>query len=522
MDPADIPRWIRIIPGLVGLVLLLKTAGFSLAVYEYKDPFISIYLFIFIFILLLIKNRKLLVKRTFSDSLEVCRSYAVKAREPETASNIVEVIKERAKRGYSGYILLSLFDKNNDGSTRLLLCGRKELLDREVEIFETIIAALVKGARLEFRGEMDARPILDLFVADNSSDSGLYIHYLTDIRESSRRDGEKRIYLGETIETPLPEPVYLTMEDLEGHIGIYGSTGSGKSTTLRIITDQAAKFGWKSIVVDWTGEHSLGSRHRVARADRGDFPVPLVKMTFTREGRRMLVDILASSLGLSDPQAYLLGRILDSPVSSALELLSRIDSWPEESGWDREVKRGLRRRLAILTDIENALQGDLILEDNYIVVDVSSIKSPRARRVYALSLLSYLYLYIREKRIDVLVAVDEAHNLFNGDSSLFEELLSEARKFGLHVIYATQAPSMVPDRVFLNTNTKIVHALRSQRDKQTIQAAMGLGDDKVHLLDKLVRGEALVQAPSIPEPVLVKVKPFNPFRDVVYEGRIHL
>ena len=502
---------------------MLKAAGFSLVtVYVYNDLTIITYLSISILILLLIKNRKLFVRRTFPDSLEVCRSYTVKAREPEVADNIIEVIKERAKRGYSSYILLSLFDKNNDGSTRLLLCGRKELLDREVDIFETIIAALAKGARLELREEIDARPILDLFVSDNPSDSSLYMHYLTNIKESSRGDGEKGVYLGETMETPLPEPVYLAREDVEGHIGIYGSTGSGKSTTLRLITGQAAKFGWKSIIVDWTGEHSVGGGYRIARADRGDFPVPLVRMTFTREGRRMLVDILTSSLGLSDPQAYLLGRVLDSPVSSVLELLARIDSWPEESGWDREVKRGLRRRLAILADIENALQGDLVLEDDYIVVDVSSIKSPRARRVYALSLLSYLYLYIREKRIDVLVAVDEAHNLFDGDSSLFEELLSEARKFGLHIIYATQAPSMVPDRVFLNTNTKIVHALRSQRDKQTIQAAMGLNDDKVHLLDKLVRGEALVQAPSIPEPVLVKVKPFNPSRNIVYESRIYL
>jgi DNA helicase HerA-like ATPase len=114
----------------------------------------------------------------------------------------------------------------------------------------------------------------------------------------------------------------------------------------------------------------------------------------------------------------------------------------------------------------------------------------------------------------VLIAIDEAHNIFNGEEAAFiEQLFSESRKYGVILAIATQSPSSIPNGVLLNTNTKIVHALRSARDKSIIAETMSLPRDYVEILDKLGPGEAIVQSPSNPQPLLIQVQLVNELGD---------
>ncbi|MEM4799866.1 MAG: hypothetical protein QXO61_00895, partial [Acidilobaceae archaeon] len=87
-----------------------------------------------------------------------------------------------------------------------------------------------------------------------------------------------------------------------------------------------------------------------------------------------------------------------------------------------------------------------------------------------------------------------------------EQLFAEARKYGLSLAVASQSPSSIPNGVLLNANTKIVHALKSARDKAVIADSMSLSQDYLEVLDKLEPGVALVQSPSCSRVVLVRVK----------------
>ncbi len=93
--------------------------------------------------------------------------------------------------------------------------------------------------------------------------------------------------------------------------------------------------------------------------------------------------------------------------------------------------------------------------------------------------------------------------------------MAESRKYRLHIAIATQSPSSIPNGVLLNSNTKVVHALRSPRDKEVISQTMNLHYGLLEELDKLRTGEALVQSPSTPRPALVRVELRPPRHDGV-------
>ncbi|MEB3846340.1 MAG: DUF87 domain-containing protein [Desulfurococcales archaeon] len=433
-----------------------------------------------------------------------CLIYKLKVEKPEVSEKLNSLILERSRRSKASYTVLLTY-KSGDTGALLLICGGRTEVALESEIFESIVASTLSHIRAEKTGTSTPEVYQLVDRLSSMADGGSRLR--PPATQASRTTSQTGIVrLGSRIDTPIPIPVYLNSEDVEGHIGIFGSTGSGKSTTLRKISLGLSRNGFKVIVLDWTGEHAnYFSRLRWAILEPRSIGLPVDILLESPLSRQMLVDILSGALGLSEPQSFLLARVIEESVpDNIVDIINNLASWPEQSNWDREVKRALYRKIELLKYFNSKYS---IPRGGSYVIDLSSIPSVRLRKAYALIFITSMYYKARSEKSSqrTIIAIDEAHNLFLGESSIMEEILSESRKYGLHVIYATQSPSIIQARIFLNTNTKIVHALRSQKDKQVIQQAMSLEDRKLALLDKLARGEALVQSPSIPEPILVKI-----------------
>jgi DNA helicase HerA-like ATPase len=323
------------------------------------------------------------------------------------------------------------------------------------------------------------------------------------------------IPIGYDLSRALPERVHLTHADIEGHVGVFGSTGTGKSTTLSTIAKRAPQ-AWRVLVLDWTGEHAplLREAGFTALDPRGgDLGIDIISC-FDRGERQLVLEILTRALDLTEPQAYLLGRTLEEATSLPLAL-ERLSGMPEESKWDREVKRALQRKLHTLLASAPAAFRECKPESlllGRVVVDLSRIPETYSRKALANLILSILFVASRRPDFKrTIVIVDEAHNLIRENSrDIFNMVLAESRKHGLHLVYATQSPSLVGQLALLNTNTRIVHALKSQRDKRLIIDAMGLDEEWMQKLDKLPRGRALLQSPSHPQPKLVSIEPGDP------------
>ena len=485
-------------PGVIGILIIIK----NLNLIHININFLFIVLFLIISGLLIknIKN-KLHIKKE-ANIKEYCVGYKMKILDYENSDKLNSLLVERSKRTTASYIVISLYS-GGGVSPLLLICGEDRDVEKEKEIIETIVGSTMKEVRLE-----PDRSITEYIKINKLK---ILRGYNTPLRLPTYIENnyiKNCIYkIGWRLDTPLPEPVYLCEEDIEGHIGIYGSTGSGKSTTLRKISDELMESGWKIIIIDWTGEHTASFKNKGLHViDPRWTLIPI--NTFLRDvtGRQTLAEILADALGLSEPQTFMLSKIIEKiKLNNLKDIVSAVEIWPEESNWDREVKRGLYRKIILL---KNLNYKNIYTPDRSAIVDISRLNSPRLKRLYAMLLITYLN-YIKRKDFTgkILLVIDEAHNLFFGESKVLEDILSESRKYGLHVIYATQAPSLIPERIFLNTNTKIVHALRSQKEKIVIQNTMSLNERFVEILDKLSKGEAILQSPSIPKPILVKINP---------------
>ncbi|MCX8195473.1 MAG: ATP-binding protein [Acidilobaceae archaeon] len=439
----------------------------------------------------------------------------VRGGKEEVGRELAKVVVDRAHKSNVRFALVSVMEGELRRSLLILSSRDKKVLHIEAEVLKTLLSSLVDGVRVsEAEGE-ELRVLAaslhrlglhsrgTLLLSDNSIGERPF--------RTSRGEG---FTLGEILDSPTPQSFQIRSKDLEGHVGIFGSTGSGKSTTLSVIAQRAwEELGIPVILFDWTGEHASLLRERgVSFIERDPMRGEASINPLDIQDVDALVSVAMKALSLTPPQAYMLMRALERRRTNSLrELEEAVDDLPEESKWDREVKRALLRKISMLTrGSYRAFKESSPLETSgIIVVRVDAINNVIARKSYVLFFLSKLFVErssgVRGPR--VLIAIDEAHNVLGGEESPFvEQLFSECRKYGIMLAIATQSPAHVPNGVLLNTNSKVVHALRSSRDKEVIAQTMGLRKELVDMLDKIRPGEALVQTVTSPLPALVQVQ----------------
>ncbi|MCE4625308.1 MAG: ATP-binding protein [Desulfurococcales archaeon] len=481
------PISIRIAPAL---------AGAGLALYAFKD--VSPLLVAPIALApgaLLLASRISITRRRAGGGEGVGQCYSVRVEDPVALETLKKYLTERTRHGDAEFQLIETV-KEGERDLYLIIKGD----EREASVIESLVSAI-------FSGKIYMTPL------PGCGDYGAPATLQRPLKDGQM--GGRKYLLGVNLSKPLPEPFYLVDEDVVGHVGVYGSTGTGKSTTLNALARRVSS-GYRVVVLDWTGEHGgklSGNQFNSIDVSRNALGLDIVSC-YGDEDIPVIVEILSRALSLTEPQAYMLSSILEENPKSVAEVYHRLAGWTEESRWDKEVKRALLRKIGTLIRASpNSFRGecgiDSILLNGNVVVDLSTVVDVYARRALSNLVLALLFLEARRTNgLGVVVALDEAHNLMGDDErDIFNLVLAEARKFGLHLVYATQSPSLIGQRALLNTNTKIVHALKSQRDKRVISDTMSLPEDLVYSLDKLPPGRALVQSPSHPEPVLVAIEP---------------
>ena len=87
--------------------------------------------------------------------------------------------------------------------------------------------------------------------------------------------------------------------------------------------------------------------------------------------------------------------------------------------------------------------------------------------------------------------------------------IAELRAFGEGFIIADQAPGLLDMAVIRNTNTKIIHKLPDQSDRELVGKAVGLNDAQIGELSKLEKGVAAIYQNDWTEAVLCKIDEFT-------------
>jgi DNA helicase HerA-like ATPase len=349
-------------------------------------------------------------------------------------------------------------------------------------------------------------------------------------------------------------PYGLKLASVWRHIGIFGSTGSGKSTTASTLVRELSLSSVPVMVLDWAGEYAeLLAKQSIDYEVLSYNLLPRVSLIHEQLGLELVLDTLKHSLSLSEHQVFALHVVLSLidgvPIEAARRLLRLVDRVGIELSdaverarkenslaaltelvstvWDAisvtdsirgqsraevEIWAALLRRLSSIalsryaklfaikgSEVSSVIEATKAHPYKPVVLDLSSIGNPRVKRIYTAFFLGNVFDYaVASRRLGVVVVVDEAHNVFEHAKSMLVHVLAEARKYELGLIVVSSNPGALGAEAIANINTLILHRLSSFVDGVHLLR---------HIHDRLASldvGEAIVLAEGS-EPIKITI-----------------
>lgn len=348
---------------------------------------------------------------------------------------------------------------------------------------------------------------------------------------------------------------YILLNKINRHGLISGATGTGKTVTLKVLTEGLSDSGIPTILADVKGDlanismpgkmnDKLNSRLEelgISNFDFKNYPVNMwdiygekgipLRVTISEMGPLMLANIL----DLNDTQAGVLNIIFKVADSEGLLLIDLKDlkQMINFVGENRdEISRtygnvasqslsAISRKLLFIEDAggdlffgEPAIDiGDFIRTDpsGKGVVNILNatklISNPLLYSMLLLYLLSEIYENFPElgdlDKPKLVFFFDEAHLLFNNTPKVLQDKIIQVvrlvRSKGVGIFFITQNPLDIPESVSSQLSNRIVHQLRaySPKELKSINAVADTfrQDESMDIKEEIINlrtGEALV------------------------------
>lgn len=384
-------------------------------------------------------------------------------------------------------------------------------------------------------------------------------NFITAINNGYASKGDSIILGGAMLDgEPLAEAhVKIPLKTLNRHGLIAGATGTGKTKTIQVFSEQLSNAGIPVLMMDIKGDFSgiakegkeegfITERH--AKIDIpfnvSAFPVELMSLS-KQNGVRLRATVsefgpvlFSRILDLNDTQAGVIAVIFkycddnQMPLLDLKDIKKVINYITEEGKEEITANYGkiststtgtiLRKIIELEQQGGDLFFGELSFEtDDLMRIDengkgyVNIIRltdiqdKPKLFSTFMLSLLAEIYQKMPEKgdasQPELVIFIDEAHLIFNEASKALleqiETIVKLIRSKGVGVYFVTQNPMDVPSGVLAQLGLKIQHALRAftANDRQAIKkTADNYPTSEYYKTDELLTslgiGEALVTA----------------------------
>lgn len=321
--------------------------------------------------------------------------------------------------------------------------------------------------------------------------------------------------------------VKIPLKTLNRHGLIAGATGTGKTKTIQVLSEQLSSFGIPVLMMDIKGDFSgiaakgeekpfITERHAKITLpyESNSFPVELMTLS-AQDGVRMRATVsefgpvlFSRILDLNDTQAGVVSVIFkycDDKKMPLLDLkdVKKLINYITEEG-KAEIAADYGKISTSTTGIilrkiiELEQQGGDIFfgEKSFEIYDLMRIDEngkgyvnilrltdiqdkPKLFSTFMLSLLAEIYQQMPEKgdadQPELVVFIDEAHLIFDQASKALldqiETIIKLIRSKGIGIYFVTQNPMDVPASVLAQLGLKIQHALRAftAKDRQAIK-----------------------------------------------------
>jgi len=358
--------------------------------------------------------------------------------------------------------------------------------------------------------------------------------YIPNFEES----GSEGICIGDVkSSTGKAHKFFLQENDFSQHLCIVGMTGSGKSTTCKLILSQMMKSGRKVMVFDWHNEYSdffreIGGQVLDMGKDNSCVlnPLEAINTTDIYEHIALITDIFSEIYRFTSPQSFTFRTALmnlygdrnrgysRSPVLS--NLVDQIEATPIKSAYDTETKMALLRRLVPLTqgqaglalNGENTVSIQSLLAGN-VCVELGHFRDFETRAIFASILLKMIYDYRLLSGISSqghITIVEESRSIVpsrrtEDPPSIGEKMVAELRKFGECMVFVAQYPTQISTEIIKNSGLRIIHRISWLEDMRILSETLGLSEEQAKFLSSLKTGEVIVSIGRIRAPFLVAV-----------------
>ncbi|MCW9066740.1 MAG: DUF853 domain-containing protein, partial [Ignavibacteriaceae bacterium] len=332
------------------------------------------------------------------------------------------------------------------------------------------------------------------------------------------------IYEGECINNLF---VNIPLKTLNRHGLIAGATGTGKTKTLQIITEQLSSKSIPVLVMDVKGDLSgiakpgtvnpkIEERHQKIglQYTAEGFPVEMLSLS-EEKGVRLRATVsefgpvlLSKILELNDTQASFVSLIFKYcddahlPVLDLKDFKRVLQYISDEGKADIEKEYGKISTTSVGTILRKVIELEqqgaekFFGEKSFEVDDLTRIDNkgrgiisiirlvdlqdkPKLFSTFMLSLLAEIYSSFPEEgdiaQPKLAIFIDEAHLIFKEASKALleqiETIIKLIRSKGVGVFFCTQNPTDVPASVLSQLGLKVQHALRAftAKDRQMIK-----------------------------------------------------
>ena len=335
-------------------------------------------------------------------------------------------------------------------------------------------------------------------------------------------------------------PARLAAKGFNRHTFLCGQSGSGKTYSLgRLLEELVLRTRLPLLVLDPNGDHvHLGrTREGVAPEVAAAYTEAAGEVTVLgaepRDGvaplrirlRELGTTAVAALLQLdpvTDREEYnaLIHGLRSAPDQgfasleaateafrvSGDEVLDQIRLRVENLGVDRMVawaKRSARSFAEVWGQDE----------PRALVADTSGFEERRERIAVTVAVLEHLWAH-RTGRRPLLLVVDEAHDVCPAEPAdplqrlavdRFTRIAGEGRKYGIHLLLASQRPDKLPENVLSQCDNLLLMRVNSAGDRAALAAMFGfVAPELVELAGTFGLGECLLAGKISPDPQLAR------------------
>lgn len=332
----------------------------------------------------------------------------------------------------------------------------------------------------------------------------------------------------------------LAAKGFNRHTFLCGQSGSGKTYSLgRLLEELMLRTRLPLLVLDPNGDHvHLGQTRagvdqavaaayaeaargvEVLRAEPRDGVAPL-RIRLKELGAAAVAALMQLD-PIDDREEYnaLLHALRSAPAAgfesmeaaieafrtSGDEVLGQIRMRMENLGVDRMAawaKRSARSVAEVWAQDE----------PRALVADTSGFEQRRERTAVAVAVLEHLWVN-RQQRRPLLLVVDEAHDVCPAEPAnplqrlavdRFTRIAGEGRKYGIHLLLASQRPDKLPENVLSQCDNLLLMRVNSAGDRAALASMFGfVPPELIELSGNFGLGESLLAGKVSPDPQLAR------------------